>query len=926
MRYRILEYYFADQGMTMSRVLLSCLGIGAAAAVSWTGGALGVFAAGVGGNLATDLYKILHRRTAERFFDGWSGINEDRHVDRALRLAQINGMRAILKRFDSSRGTDPDPTRRREADRFSAAVNDFLGRETVSAQAPTFSMGPHVSEQEEIIRLKVLQTLPETFDRAIAARRAASEQEICGEEIRNLRLAVETAVLEEIRLQTLVEGEDFPPQFLALFEGKQASDGWFDLFVREAAAKIGEGSEFAEIWNAEQIALIKTIVEANSSALSRIDQRVDEGNKRADVIQKDTGQIKLDTATLLSAQELEAVRAEARHSEAMTRQKRLERLMMDAAGSGAASVLAISGIRDLLRAGNPEIDEIAAEHLPGLVKRIIEELRKPGAKVENFEGAVRAALSEAQARVAELAFAGAAEVLDKTLAQIEAEDIHRALGRAALLAERGRVARLQIRYRDAAKYYLEAFRSVVVIEGGQEGFVEMTPLDPAAAWAHLFEYARALESEGCEFGDSSALNGAVEVYGTVLAFARREHYPVWWAATQGALGQALVSLGTREPGNVRLEQAIAAYRAALEEWKREGRAHDWASAQDGLGSALLMLGQRKGEITLVQEAIRAFQAALDVETLDEYSIARTLGNLGTALALLGHMEHNSHSLSEAVLTYRAAISAFERAGSRIEWGKAHNNLGLLLFQLGAQQQKPDLLEEAIVALRHALRECTRERIPVEWALAQVNMGKALVELAKLRSTPELLPEAVIAFRLALEERTRDRVPRQWVWDQIALGDALLEIGKSETASTKHLEEAVAAYSASLNEWTYERTPKQWATAKVNIGASLLLIGEREKETARLKEAVATLREALTYWTRNEAPSQWASAKANLANALTIIGQRERDDAYLADAICVFREALEVTEVDRHPNFRADVQESLALTERLLADHRSGSTV
>jgi hypothetical protein len=42
------------------------------------------------------------------------------------------------------------------------------------------------------------------------------------------------------------------------------------------------------------------------------------------------------------------------------------------------------------------------------------------------------------------------------------------------------------------------------------------------------------------------------------------------------LGSALVTLGERESGTVRLEEAVAAYRAALEEWTRERVPLQWA--------------------------------------------------------------------------------------------------------------------------------------------------------------------------------------------------------------------------------------------------------------------------------------------------------------------------------------------------------------
>src|ERR1019366_5928624 len=189
-------------------------------------------------------------------------------------------------------------------------------------------------------------------------------------------------------------------------------------------------------------------------------------------------EVKDDTEALREAQQEEKARSEERHKEAIQGQKRLERLVMDAAGGGASAVQAVAEIRDLLRPGNPEIDTIRAEKLPSLVKRILEDLQKPAARPEDFSGTVKRVLEEAQAQAAELKFADAAEVLDAALAKTEAEDRGRARGRAALLAERGRIARLLLRYREAADFYARAAEAVT--------------FDPTATWGHTLDTAGAL--------------------------------------------------------------------------------------------------------------------------------------------------------------------------------------------------------------------------------------------------------------------------------------------------------------------------------------------------------------------------------------------------------------------------------------------------
>jgi hypothetical protein len=113
------------------------------------------------------------------------------------------------------------------------------------------------------------------------------------------------------------------------------------------------------------------------------------------------------------------------------------------------AAFALQEIRDTLRPNVPDIQGITDQHLPGIVRRILEEARKAGADPADFSGAVRRALEQARVHIANLEFATAAHVLDAQLAQIDAENRDRAREHAALLAERGRVAALQLRYLDA---------------------------------------------------------------------------------------------------------------------------------------------------------------------------------------------------------------------------------------------------------------------------------------------------------------------------------------------------------------------------------------------------------------------------------------------------------------------------------------------
>lgn len=491
----------------------------------------------------------------------------------------------------------------------------------------------------------------------------------------------------------------------------------------------------------------------------------------------------------------------------------LQRLLADVAGGGGAAARALREIRDLMRPYNPRVDAIPDDHLPGLVKRIIGDLQKPAARPEDFAGAVGRALADAQGKAAELAFADAAQVLDAALAQTGIEDQERARGRAALLAERGRVARLQLRYREAAGFYEHAAETVAFAS-------EM-------AWNYLVEAASAHYAQGEEFGENTALEDAIAIYRSVLNLIPRERASLQWAATQNDLGIALERLGERESGTVRLEEAVSVYREALTEFDRARMPLNWARAQSNLGGALKVLGERQS---------------------------------------------STLRLKEAVVAHRAALTVLTRERVPLDWATAQNNLGNALSSLGQRESGAAKLEEAIAAFRESLKELTRERVPLQWAMIQTNLGSALGALGERENDTERLQEAIIAFRAALTEQSRKRVPLDWAMTQCNLGTALECLGERENG-TARLEEAVAAFRAALTENTRDRAPMQWAITQNNIGNALAVLGERESGMAgqaHLREAIATYDAAFEVFVTSGATRYAEGCRANRERTLQLL--------------------------------------------------------
>ena len=325
---------------------------------------------------------------------------------------------------------------------------------------------------------------------------------------------------------------------------------------------------------------------------------------------------------------------------------------------------------------------------------------------------------------------------DALLADVETEQ-RRALDRLAVnvaetSARRGEIALTRLRYAEAATHFANAAAVFPPNSAHEDKRIN-----------YLEREASALYQQGNELGDNGALLSAIERRKRLVELLPRGRVPLDWATTQNNLGLALVTLGERESGTVKLEEAVVVFHEALKEHTRERAPLDWATIQNNLGTALLRLGER---------------------------------------------ESRTAKLEEAVVAFREALKEVIREGAPLQWAMIQNNLGLTLQRLGGRESGAAKLEEAVVAYREALKERTRERVPLDWAMTQHSLGVALSQLGEREDGTAKLEEAVAAYREALKERTRERVPLQWATSFGNQGITLLLIaerrgdgGMAETA-------------------------------------------------------------------------------------------------------------------------------------------------
>ena len=289
------------------------------------------------------------------------------------------------------------------------------------------------------------------------------------------------------------------------------------------------------------------------------------------------------------------------------------------------------------------------------------------------------------------------------------------------------------------------------------------------------------------------------------------------AALYLALGDALSTLGMREPGTDRLEKAVDAYRGALTANSRKRKPVQWGKVQHSLGIALRHLAERETGTERLKQSIAAHHAALEVFTREHSPRywAAVQGNLGTVLRRLGERETGTASIEQAVAAHRAALEIFTRERAPNDWAFAQDHLGNALSLLGERRNSKTLLHQALDAHRAALEVLTRQKFPLSWGTTQHNLGITLMTLGRRERGKALLEQSVDAFHAALHERTLQRAPFAWALTQNALGKALYYLGE-RNHSRRFFEQARDAYRAALEVLGSAGAPRHRELAQNNL--------------------------------------------------------------------------------------------------------------
>ena len=214
----------------------------------------GVMATHVAGHLGGELWQKIDRAGAAKLLRGWRGIDENHIVVQALRKAHLEALRSVLKNFRTAAKHWP------ELQAFADKVEAFAKIEWTEAERLTFFRYGSQTDAEYEIRRSVLNTLPRNFSAALALREQQSDEKQRAEVFEALKKGLMEGALAEIEIRTLPPGEHIPPLFRSIFLGTNLQQSWFDYFMRDAADRLKNEHAFEAIWNAEQVAYVRSLL------------------------------------------------------------------------------------------------------------------------------------------------------------------------------------------------------------------------------------------------------------------------------------------------------------------------------------------------------------------------------------------------------------------------------------------------------------------------------------------------------------------------------------------------------------------------------------------------------------------------------------------------------------------------------------------
>jgi hypothetical protein len=406
--------------------------------------------------------------------------------------------------------------------------------------------------------------------------------------------------------------------------------------------------------------------------------------------------------------------------------------------------------------------------------------------------------------------------------QIEAIQEQRQIGRLKLgeaRAARGELWLIQFKYKEAANFFKEA-ADVVKGFGKESLYVD-----------YLNQFAHALQLEGTENGNSTALEEAKTVYEQLLNFFKHTFDITDLVDLHWRLGSTLGIMGERSTQPYYLERARDVFKAAIDILNREKHPKDWAMTQLNLGNVLKELAKRQSQSDAAntdKEALTAFTNALDACDKERFPFewANVQYSMGGALLNNGEELKSSIILMQAMKHYENALSVYTRDSFPLEWAATQNGIGYVLNVIGliermeSDSQSLTHFKNALSYFQGALYEYKEDRFPLDWAMTQMNIGNVHSVIANLTNDQQEFNRSLEALNSALSVYSEKKMLVQWAMVQHNLGINLSHWGYIQDDKL-YLKAAINALTKALEVRTLKDLPNEYHATR-----SILTITEQ----------------------------------------------------------------------------------------------------
>ena len=721
-------------GMAVAGVALTATATAAAPLTAAT--VTGALLTGASGGLLHDLFSKGEEAFTKAVFARHPGIDENHHIILALRQAHLKALRAVLAAFiDSGVRKEPDAERSREARRMVEEVEAFL---KAAGEGKATGSGP-ASDLER----QVFEKLPESFEHALAER---GDKDIAPE---NFRSNCEGAVLAELLAATNTEEQSLHPSFRELFFAEQ--NGWFDLFVRDGAARLKDNKDFQAIWQAEQIAMLGANVKTGLAKAEAHRERL-------------AKQAQEDRDAKQAENLLEHGRTQAQLLELMAEVRRLS--SEKGVPHAALKRLFIAVGREMPKASDRELER----HVRAAVDELLKRAASP-AEIGNDPEAIRNAIQIARNKLGSADVDGAVALL--LAAEAEQAELLAAQARAAARLPRERAQILKTVYRwDEA---IVAFEAAATLDASE-------PTDH-------FEIGDIRQSRGNLAGAKHAFE-----HGRVVAESAGRDRDV--SVGHNRIGDVLAAEGKLLEARECFENGLAiAEKLTDSEPANAGLQHDLSVSRHKIGDVFVAEGR-------LPEARASFEACLTIlEKLagSDPGNAEWQRDLSVSHNKIGDVFVAEGKLPEARGSYKASFAIFEKlagsdpgnAGWQRDLSVSHDKIGDVFV---AEGKLPEARARYEASLAIAEKLAGSDPGNAEWqrdlSVSHERIGDVFVAEGKL-------PEARGSYEagLALREKLAGSDPGNAGWQrdlsvsQNKIGDVFVAEGK--------LPEARGSYEVSL---------------------------------------------------------------------------------------------------------------------------------